>query len=346
MRPLLMDMTRDELGALLEGLPKYRLDQLYSFVIQGSEYNDMTSLPKSLLSTLSEEYDATGVSILEVRTAPDGTEKYLFTLRDGNIIEGVLMTYKYGRTICVSTQVGCRMNCAFCASGIDGRVRDLTAGEILGQITEVNRRHGGGVKDKRFITNVVLMGSGEPLDNYDNVVKFLGLVRDGIGISLRNISLSTSGLVPNIYRLADEIGGVTLTISLHAPLDEIRDKIMPVNKAYPIADLIKATKYYAQKTGRRVIFEYVMLKGVNDTRECAIALAGLLKGLPAHVNLINLNYVEEKKLLPCSKKQTYEFMALLEKLGVSVTVRRSLGSEVAGACGQLRRSVLRGETDE
>ena len=346
MKPLLMDMTREELSTLMEGLPRYRLDQLYSFVIQGAQYSDMTSLPKSLLSDLQKNYDDIGVSIREVRTAPDGTEKYLFGLRDGNVIEGVLMTYKYGRTICVSTQVGCRMNCAFCASGIDGRVRDLSAGEILGQITSVNRRHGGGVKDKRYITNVVLMGSGEPLDNYDNVVKFLGLVRDGLGISLRNISLSTSGIVPNIYRLADDIGAVTLTISLHAPTDDIRDEIMPVNKAYPISDLIEAVKYYATKTGRRVIFEYVMLKGINDTRECALRLAELLRGIPAHVNLINLNYVEEKKLLPCTKKQTYEFMGLLEKLGVSVTVRRSLGSEVAGACGQLRRSVLKGETDE
>ncbi|MDE6870186.1 MAG: 23S rRNA (adenine(2503)-C(2))-methyltransferase RlmN, partial [Clostridia bacterium] len=269
--------------------------------------------------------------------------KYLYKLCDGNIIEGVLMKYKYGNTLCVSTQVGCRMNCAFCASGLDGLIRNLTAGEILGQVIAVNARNAIG--EDRGVTNIVLMGSGEPLDNYDNVCKFLTLVSDekGLNISKRNISLSTCGLCDRIRQLADDGYSPTMTISLHAPNDEMRKEIMPIAKKYSIADIIKAVKYYFEKTGRRIIFEYSMIAGKNDTEDCARQLAGVVKGLACHINLIPLNYVKERGLDGSNKKNIYRFMSVLEKQGVSVTVRRSMGSDIDGACGQLRRKVVNNE---
>ena len=251
------------------------------------------------------------------------------------------MKYRYGNTICVSTQVGCRMNCSFCASGLDGLIRDLTAGEILSQILKVNRDAAEDT-DKRSVTNIVLMGSGEPFDNYDNVTKFLRLVSDerGINISKRNISLSTSGLADKIYRFADEGYGVTLTISLHAPNNGIRNKIMPVNKAFKIEELVKAAKYYFDKTGRRIIFEYSMIEGVNDSRACALELVKLVRGLTCHINIINLNYVKERNLRSSSKDNVKEFMDILSSEGVSCTLRRSMGGDIEGACGQLRRRYI------
>lgn len=322
------------------GEPKFRAKQIYSWLHKGRKFCEMTNLPKKLQQNLENNFEENSVKIYKkLVSAKDGTRKYIFALNDDNIIEGVLMSYKYGNTICISTQVGCRMNCAFCASGIDGLIRNLSAGEMLGEVLAVNGDLGDG---ERQITNIVLMGSGEPLDNYDNVVKFINMVSDadGINISKRNISLSTCGLCDKIYNLADDLGVVTLTISLHAPNDLIRDKIMPVNKAYKVQDILKAVKYYFDKTGRRIIFEYSMIKGVNDSEGCAKELARLLKGLPCHVNLINLNYVKEKGLQASGKEPVNAFLSILEKSGISATIRRTMGSDIDGACGQLRRKLL------
>ena len=249
------------------------------------------------------------------------------------------MKYKYGNTLCVSTQVGCRMNCAFCASGLDGLVRNLTAGEILGQIIAVNAKYG-----EKTVGNVVLMGSGEPLDNYDNTVKFLTNVSDpkGLNISKRGVSLSTCGLCDKMRRLCDEGFTPTLTISLHAPNDEIRKKIMPIANRYTVNEVVDAARYYFNITKRRVIFEYSLISGVNDTEECAYELARLIKGFPCHVNLIALNSVKERALNGTSKAQVEKFKAWLEGLKVSVTLRRSMGADIDGACGQLRRKFIKG----
>ncbi|MDE6473727.1 MAG: 23S rRNA (adenine(2503)-C(2))-methyltransferase RlmN [Clostridia bacterium] len=345
-KSLLIDLSIEEIENITVGLgePKFRAKQLWQWLVKGAEFSQMSNLPKGFLDKLSQDYIAQGVEVYgEYKSKIDGTVKYLYKLCDGNIIEGVLMKYKYGNTLCVSTQVGCRMNCAFCASGLDGLIRNLTAGEILGQVIAVNARNAIG--EDRGVTNIVLMGSGEPLDNYDNVCKFLTLVSDekGLNISKRNISLSTCGLCDRIRQLADDGYTPTMTISLHAPNDEMRKEIMPIAKKYSIADIIKAVKYYFEKTGRRIIFEYSMIAGKNDTEECARQLAGVVKGLACHINLIPLNYVKERGLDGSNKKNIYRFMSVLEKQGVSVTVRRSMGSDIDGACGQLRRKVVNNE---
>ena len=304
----------------------------------------MKNLPKTLISKLSSNYIANPVKILETYISKiDGTIKLLYLLPDNNIVEGVLMKYKYGNTLCVSTQVGCRMGCKFCASCLDGLIRNLSAGEILGQIVAVNRFLGGDLNE-RAVTNVVLMGSGEPLDNYDNVTKFFRLLedKDGLNISMRNISLSTSGLCDNIYRLADEGYHITLTISLHSSSNDYRSSIMPVNKKYPIEELMKAAKYYFNKTGRRVIFEYCMIEGVTDSIEQAKKLAELTKGFPTHINLIRLNKVKERDLNRASEDSIQNFLNVLQENGASATIRRTLGSDIDGACGQLRRKYLSG----
>lgn len=338
MKTALSNFNEAELSEILKtfGEPSYRAKQLFKWVHQATPFDKMSNLPKSLTSKLSEYYVVTGVSIFKKLVSRDGTVKYLFALDDGNIVEGVLMRYKYGNTLCVSTQVGCRMNCAFCASGIDGLIRNLTAGEILGEILEVNRDEGA-TADKRAVTNVVLMGSGEPLDNYDEVTKFLCLLndKDGINVSERNVSLSTCGITDKIRKLADDGFSVTLTISLHAPTDEIRKTIMPTANKYKIADILDAAKYYFDKTGRRYIFEYALIKGVNDGKENMLTLAKVLKGKPCHVNLIRLNYVKEKGLRGADDAE--EMKKILEGNGISATVRRTMGSDIDGACGQLRR---------
>ena len=346
---LLLDMNSDELSDFVKdcGQPAFRAKQLYEWLVKGADFDEMKNLPMQFVDKLKNEgYRAQGVKIIKrLKSQKDGTVKYLYSLFDGNVIEGVLMRYKYGNTICVSTQVGCRMNCAFCASGLDGRVRNLTAGEILGQVVAVNRENS--TKEDRGVTNIVLMGSGEPLDNYDNVCKFLSLVSDekGLNISKRNVSLSTCGLCDKIVQLADDGFTPTMTISLHAPNDEMRKEIMPIAKKYSVKDIMRAVKYYFDKTGRRIIFEYSMIGGKNDTEECAVQLAALVKGLSCHINLIPLNYVKERGLGASGKKNIYKFKALLESKGVSVTVRRSMGSDIEGACGQLRRKVLKENGD-
>ncbi len=346
MKEILQDLSFEEMESLVLSLgeKKYRAAQLWRGLMQGKKISDITDLSKAFKAKLLERFEDEPVRIAETLTSSDGTEKYLFALADGNIIEGVFMRYKYGNTQCVSTQVGCRMNCAFCASGLGGLVRDLTAGEILSQILVVNALHGG-TPEKRAVTNVVLMGSGEPLDNYGNTVRFLRNVsrEGGIGISPRNISLSTCGIVPKMYALADEGIPVNLTVSLHNADDEERARIMPAAKAYKIADILKACDYYFEKTGRRYIFEYSLIHGENADRQHAEKLISVLKGRPCHVNLIRLNEVKERALSGADEKEAYRFLGMLEKAGLSATLRRRTGADIGGACGQLRASRLKGE---
>ena len=337
----LLSKSKSELAEIFAEQPKYVAGQIYGFLMDGKNFDEMTSLKKDFREELKANYIANPVEILEVFKGKLGTKKYLFKLTDGNLIEGVYMPHDYGDTLCLSTQVGCRMMCNFCASCLDGLVRNLTAAEMLGQVIAVNRDNGGTAKN-RAVTNLVLMGSGEPFDNYENVLAFLDAVSnaDGINISERNISLSTSGLCDKIREFANSGHKVTLSISLHSPFDEIRSSLMPVNKRFPIAALIAASKYYFEKTGRRVIFEYTLIKGENDSDACAKELAKLMKGFPSHVNLIRLNEVKERNHTAPSEDATNEFLHKLEQLGVSATIRKSLGNDIEGACGQLRRRYI------
>ena len=351
MKKILQDLSYGELEALVLSLgeKKFRAKQLYEGLMQGKSISGITSLSKAFKERLCAEYEDEPVKIKETYYAQDGTEKYLFEYADGNLVEGVLMKYKYGYTQCVSTQVGCRMGCKFCASTLGGLIRNLTAGEILSQILVVNALHKADVSgqgaEARAVTNVVLMGSGEPLDNYDEVLKFLRNVtaEEGICISARNISLSTCGLVPKMYRLADEGVPLNLTVSLHATDDESRARTMPVAKAYKIAEILKACDYYFKKTGRRYYFEYTLIAGENCDETHARALIELLKGKPCHVNLIRLNEVKERDLKALGDKDAYRFLGMLEKGGLSATLRRQIGVEIGGACGQLRASYLKNE---
>ena len=339
-----LDLSFDELKLYLEsiGEKSFRAGQIFKSLHRGLDFLDMTDIPKTLRERLGAEFTAQGVNIIKSLKSVDGTEKFLFALADGNVVEGVMMQYKYGNTLCVSTQVGCRMNCAFCASGLNGLVRNLTSGEILGEVIAANRYAGGDIADKRKIINIVLMGSGEPLDNYENTVKFLKTVscKEGINVSSRNISLSTCGIVPKMYDLAGENLSVNLTVSLHSPFDEERQRIMPVAKTYSIAEILDACAYYFEKTGRRYIFEYVLIRGENDTLRHAKELIRLLKGRPCHVNLIRLNEVKERALKGGTEKDAYKFMGLLVDGGISATLRRKMGEDINGACGQLRQRYL------
>lgn len=324
------------------GEKKFRAEQVVKGLWAGLSFSEITGLPSALRARLSEEFVDQPTKIIKTLKSADGTEKFLFRLCDGQLIEGVLMKYKYGCTLCVSTQVGCRMGCAFCASGLDGLLRNLTAEEILGEVVAANAYAGGGIGDKRKIINVVLMGSGEPLDNYEEVVRFLRLLSDkeGLNVSPRNVSLSTSGLVPKMYDLANEGLPVNLTVSLHAAFDDERQKIMPVAKRYSIKEILAACEKYFEKTGRRYIFEYVLIKGENDDARHAEGLINLLKGKPCHVNLIRLNEVKERTLKGGSEKDAYRFLGMLERGGLSATLRRRMGEDIDGACGQLRRRYI------
>ena len=333
----LKSMTQPEIGAVLKelGQPAFRAKQVYSWLHKGvRSYDEMTNLPKGLRDVLSEKYPIHPPEVVRKQeSSRDGTIKYLWQLQDGNCVETVLMRYHYGNTVCISTQVGCRMGCAFCASTIGGRVRSLEPYEMLDEVLFTQ------VDSGQPISHIVLMGIGEPLDNFDNVMRFLELVNsaDGMNISMRHISLSTCGLVPKIDELAEKKLQISLAISLHGPNNEIRDKIMPVNKAYPIEVLLEACRRYYAATSRRIHFEYAMIDGVNDSRENAKELLKRLKGLPAHVNLIPLNHVEESPLKPSSKAAVAAFQKILEDGGVTATVRRTLGGDIDASCGQLRR---------
>ena len=328
------------------GEPKFRAKQIYANLVLGKAISEMTDIPNSLKQKLLEQFPDAPVKIYKKLTSTDGTVKYLFKLADNNIVEGVVMTYKYGKTQCVSTQVGCRMGCKFCASTLNGLIRNLTKGELLFAVALANRDCGGNAK-KREITNIVLMGSGEPLDNYDEVVSFLKELAtpENLNVSPRNVSLSTCGIVDKMYKLADEGLPLNLTVSLHATTDEKRKKIMPIANAFTIQQIIEACKHYFSKTGRRFIFEYSLVKGVNDGETDAKELISLLRGLPCHVNLIRLNEVEETGLKGSTNKNAYTFMNKLNEGGISATVRRLMGSDIEGACGQLRNKYVGGNNN-
>ncbi len=325
-------------------LPKFKVKEINKWLLNGYKFHEMSNIDKGTREKLAENYNDIPISILKEYVSSDGTIKFLFQLGSGELIEGVLMKYVYGNTLCISSQIGCRMGCTFCASTINGLERNLTSAEMLGQVTVVNRHMGGDFKERK-ITNVVLMGSGEPLDNYDNVVKFLELVEsvESLNISRRNISLSTCGIVPNIKRMADDNVGVTLTISLHNPFNENRCAIMPIGNKYSVKELIDSARYYFKKTGRRVVFEYTLIKGINDSEEFAVELARILQGFPTHVNCIIYNEVKGKSLMPPTRKDGYAFVELLTKYNQSATLRRQMGVDIEGACGQLKRRFVDGE---
>ena len=320
------------------GQPAYRAKQVFSAFSRGLSVGEITTLPKKLREQLMRDYPDVQPRIAAKRvSALDGTAKYLLSLSDGNSVEAVLMRYEHGTTVCVSSQVGCAMGCAFCASTIGGKVRNLTAGEMLGEVAALARDAG------ERIDGIVIMGIGEPLDNYDNVLRFLRLVNrpEGLGIGYRHISLSTCGVVPKIYDLANEDLPITLSISLHASDDARRSRMMPVNRKWNLDQLLTACASYFDKTGRRISFEYTLIAGENDTQEEAKRLAGLLKlylpDRPLHVNLIRLNEVKETGYKTPDEGAARRFAETLNRLGVTATVRRRLGSDVNAACGQLRR---------
>lgn len=340
----LTGMTLPELTewAKEHGFPAFRGRQIFSWIHRGADFPEMTNLSLTDRERLAREAVAQPVSIRLSKKSPlDGTEKLLYALRDGNCVEGVLMRYHYGVSLCISTQVGCRMGCKFCASTLEGRVRDLTAGEMLGEILSANRFLEEGEK----VSHVVLMGSGEPLDNYDQVIRFLRLLREeeGIRISLRNVSLSTCGIVPKMYELAEENLPVTLCVSLHAPNDAIRRITMPIANTYTIPEIMDACRNWIRKTGRRVIFEYALSEGLNDSEEQARELAALLRGMQCHVNLIPLNTVAERELKGISEERVRRFLTVLKECHISATRRREMGDDIDGACGQLRRKTIAAE---
>ena len=336
-------MTLPELTELLKGLgqPAFRAKQLYTWLHKGARsYEEMTNIPQSLRAILEEKYPILApVPVRKQESRKDGTIKYLWKLHDGNCVETVLMRYHYGNSVCISTEVGCRMGCAFCASTLGGLVRPLEPWEMLDQVLFTQ------VDSGLPIGHIVLMGIGEPLDNFDNVLRFLELVNspEGMHISMRHISLSTCGLVPKIRQLAEKKLQITLSVSLHAPNDEVRNTIMPVNQAYPTEELLAACRDYYAITGRRISFEYAMIDGVNDRESDARLLLKRLKGLPAHMNLIPLNHVEESPLKPSSKKAVATFQKILEDGGIPATVRRTLGGDIDASCGQLRRKYTKAE---
>ncbi len=337
-------MTLEEIEADFEelGVSRFRAKQVAQWLSKGvSSFSQMTNLPKEFRETLSEQYIIRSAEIIEKQVSKnDGTVKYLLSLYDRELIECVLMEYHHGLTLCISSQVGCKMGCTFCATGKSGFSRNLTPSEMLSQIDTVEND-----RDER-ISNIVMMGMGEPLDNYDNVVRFLHLVssEEGRNLGMRHISLSTCGIVPRIYDLAKEKLPITLSVSLHAPNDEIRSRTMPVNHTYPVSELMKACRAYYESTKRRISFEYALIEGVNDSPECARQLSSLFKGILAHINLIPVNDVTGTGYKKSSR--VYEFQKLLEKYGQNATVRRTLGNDIDAACGQLRRRHLDPEGGE
>lgn len=319
------------------GEPKFRGKQVFKWVHQKgiSRFSEMTDVPLKLRDKLQSECTLGELSIITRQNSNDGTVKYLFELSDGNAIESVFLPHDYGVSVCVSSQVGCRMGCRFCASTIGGLVRNLSAGEIYAQVIGIEKDQG------RRVGSVVVMGSGEPLDNLAEVVKFIGLItsENGLNIGARHITVSTCGEVPGIRSLAEERMQITLSVSLHAPNDEIRDQIMPINKKYPIKTLIKACEDYISITNRRITFEYALINNFNDSQEQAIELGRLLKGLLCHVNLIPLNQVDERDYQQSKPGRVQVFRSTLEKVGIAATVRREMGADIDAACGQLRRKV-------
>ena len=338
-------MTLEELEEYVvqTGDKKFRAAQIFGWLHEKNvkSFDEMTHISKELREKLSENSVLTVLEPVNILTsAIDGTKKYLFKLSDGNVIESVLMRYRHGNSVCISSQVGCRMGCRFCASTLGGLVRNLTAAEMLEQIYRIKEDIG------ERISNVVIMGSGEPMDNYDNVLKFAGLLNSpkGLNISSRNLTISTCGIVPRVRELADEKLQITLAISLHAPYDELRRTMMPVANKYSVNDIIDACKYYYDRTGRRITFEYSLVKDVNDTLECADMLSKLVDGLNCHINLIPVNPIKERDYTQSRTEQIEKFKKRLEKNGKNVTIRREMGRDINGACGQLRKDYIDSNT--
>ncbi len=322
---------------VLIGEKAFRAGQIYDWLHKklAVSFEEMTNLSANLRDKLSERYEIINVNPVDIRTSKiDETKKFLFELNDGNVIESVWMKYQHGNSVCISSQVGCRMGCKFCASTIDGMVRNLRASEMLEQIYRIQKITG------ERVSNIVIMGSGEPLDNYDNLIKFLELISDanGLNISLRNVTVSTCGLLDKIYELADKKLQITLALSLHATDDETRKSLMPIANKYTIKELLEACDYYYKSTGRRISYEYSLVSGVNDSEEYALALSNLLKGRNCHVNLIPVNPVKERQFTRTNRDKVVKFKNILEKSGINATIRRELGMDIDGACGQLRRS--------
>ena len=340
----LKSMTLPELTEYLKDLGEkpFRAKQLYQWmhVKLTASLDEMTNLSKEMRGILKGTAFYASLNPVDVRISQiDGTRKYLFELEDGNVIESVLMRYKHGNSVCISSQVGCRMGCRFCASTLDGLERNLRPSEMLEQIYRIQRDIG------ERVSNVVVMGSGEPMDNYDNLIRFIHLLTDenGLHISQRNVTVSTCGIVPRIRQFAEENLQVTLALSLHAPNDEVRKTLMPVANSFALKDVLDACHYYFEKTGRRLTFEYSLVKGVNDNLDEARALADLLKGQHGHVNLIPVNPIKERDFKQSDRKAVEEFKQYLEKRGINVTVRREMGRDIDGACGQLRKSYIEKE---
>ena len=324
---------------------KFRAAQLYSWMHEklAESYDEMTNISDKLKNTLKEDTLYTSLKIVKMQESRiDGTRKYLFELYDGNLIESVLMKYHHGNSVCISSQVGCRMGCRFCASTLDGCVRNLTPSEMLDQIYTIQKISG------ERVDNVVVMGSGEPMDNFDNIIRFLSLLNSeqGLNISARNITVSTCGIVPKIIELADKKLQITLAISLHAPNDELRKTMMPIANKYSIEEIMEACRYYLKQTNRRISFEYSLVKDVNDTEECAQQLISLVKGMNCHINLIPVNPIKERDFVQTGKKAVERFKRVLEKNRINVTIRREMGRDINGACGQLRNDAMREEREE
>ena len=330
----LTDMNLEDLEKVLFAYPKFRAKQVFEWINKGVYIKDMSNLPKEIKEILLG-LPFGGVEIINIDQPFKSVVKHLGKLEDGNIVESVLMKYKHGNSLCISSQVGCGMGCKFCASTIDGVVRNMTAGEMFFTVALLNRAFAEGTK--RGVTNIVVMGSGEPLVNFDNLVKFIEFTRDRLNMSPRNITVSTCGIVEKITELADLKLGCNLALSLHAPSDELRKHLMPVADSYSIKETLNAMQYYFNKTGRRILIEYMLIKDINDSPKTARELGALLKGMNCHVNIIPYNSVEEHEFLPPSLKRVKAFVELLEENGISVTVRRELGDNIDAACGQLRR---------
>ncbi|MFR5601940.1 MAG: 23S rRNA (adenine(2503)-C(2))-methyltransferase RlmN [Lachnospiraceae bacterium] len=326
------------------GEKAFRSKQIYQWLHQKlvTDFDEMTNLSKDLRSQLKEHFTLTALQTADVKISQiDGTRKYLFRLSDGNVIESVWMQYKHGNSVCISSQVGCRMGCRFCASTLDGLERNLLPSEMLDQIYRIQAATG------ERVSNVVVMGSGEPMDNYDNLIRFIRLLTDenGLHISQRNLTVSTCGIVPGIKQLAEENLQITLALSLHAPNDEVRKTLMPIANRYGLKEVLEACQYYFEKTGRRLTFEYSLVSGVNDNLEEARALTKLIKDQHGHVNLIPVNPIKERDFVQSDKKAIQDFKNLLEKNGINVTIRREMGRDINGACGQLRKSFIEEEKD-
>ncbi|ALS27472.1 23S rRNA (adenine(2503)-C(2))-methyltransferase RlmN [Paenibacillus cisolokensis] len=339
MKPIIYDYTLERLRDWMKenGEPAFRADQLFDWLYakRVERFEDMTNLPKGLREKLDDQFRFAALHEITRLESKDGTVKFLFGLHDNHAIETVIMRHNYGNSVCVTTQVGCRIGCTFCASTLGGLKRNLTAGEIVAQVVTAQKMLD---RTGERVSSIVIMGSGEPFENYEETMTFLRIMihEKGLNIGQRHITVSTSGIVPNIYRFADEDTQINLAISIHAPNDELRSKLMPVNRRYPFADVMEACRYYLEKTGRRITFEYALIGNVNDRPEHAQQLAEVLKGMLCHVNLIPVNHVPERKYVRTSRDDIFEFHRILVRNGINATIRREQGHDIAAACGQLR----------